>query len=74
MRELLGEATMRHIVPLIWEAVRADVAAGSIVDVDAYCERFMLERTGMSEKAFRSLVLEVVAEHEGVARFGRNTS
>ena len=59
---------MRHIVPLIWEAVAVDVAKGTAIDLDAYCERFALERVNVSEEAFRKLVLDVVAEHEGVIR------
>lgn len=58
---------MRHIVPLVWEAVGADVANRTAIDVDAYCERFTLQRTDLSLEAFRRLVFEAVAEHEGVA-------
>jgi hypothetical protein len=54
-------------VPLVWEAVGADVAKGTAIDVDAYCERFTLQRTDLSLEAFRRLVFEAVAEHEGVA-------
>ena len=59
---------MRHIVPLVWQAVGVDVGKGTMIVLDAYCERFALERVDMSEEAFRSLVVEVVAEHEGVVR------
>lgn len=51
---------MRLIVPLIWEAVRADVASGRSVDIDAFTQRFSEMRPELDQKTLRQIIVETV--------------
>lgn len=61
---------MHHFVPVIWETVRADSAAGKVIDVDAYCQRFWTLRPDLDRKGIQDAVLEAVAMYGGGASWG----
>ena len=56
---------MRHIVPLIWEAVRGDAAQGTPIDVLSYYRRLGPLRPELSYDQFRKIVLEAVNDIPG---------
>lgn len=51
---------MRHVVPMIWEAVRSEIAAGRPVDVEALCRRFCSMRPELDSAVIRYAVVEAV--------------
>jgi len=63
---------MRHIVPLIWEAVRSDVESGQEVDVEAYCRRYCALRPDIQYNLIRNVVVEAVSACGGVAAAGKD--
>lgn len=65
---------MEKFVPVIWEAVRNDAAAGNVVDVDAYCERFATMRPDLCRKDIQDVVLKAVAAFGGGASWSADRS
>ncbi len=63
---------MRHIVPLIWDAVRSDVEGGQEVDVEAYCRHYCALRPDIQASLIRNAVVEAVSACGGVAAGGMN--
>ncbi|MFO1130744.1 MAG: hypothetical protein U1E16_01820 [Hyphomicrobiales bacterium] len=58
---------MRHIVPIIWETVGADFAAGQVLDQDAYCRKFLAMRPDLERRVIETVVSEAMRFHSGAA-------
>jgi len=56
---------VRHIVPLIWEAVAASVSTGVRIDVDELCREFFDQFPHFELGQIKNVVLAAIEAHGG---------
>lgn len=61
---------MRHIVPLIWEAVGTSIANGTSIDVDALCHEFLELHPELTRKQIEDVIREAVAAQNRTVKGG----
>jgi len=59
---------VRHVVPLVWEAVRRDVSAGRDVDAESLLRHFQSLFPELDVRMLRMIIAEAAAAIRGSGR------